>query len=205
MKGFHDWKVKLKPKAGDKLDAALVPNEKIVEVASTPPGADVMLDGKRVGKTPYTIHKLDLTKAHELEVKRAGFVSQTRSISATDTFEAKGDKDVLAVAMTLEAEPKAVAAPRSGDAGRTAKPEADGAQAAGGEEAGGADGGEAGRGRVGREARDGEAGARRRPTKPVERGEASRDGEAGRRREAGRARSRRRRRSRRAASRCRAG
>ena len=78
MKGFHDWKVKLKPKAGDKIDAALVPNEKVVEVASTPPGADVMLDGKRVGKTPFTIHKLDLTKAHALEVKRAGFVAQTR-------------------------------------------------------------------------------------------------------------------------------
>jgi len=110
MKGFHEWKVKLKPKAGDKIDAALVPNEKVVEVATTPPGADVMLDGKRVGKTPFTIHKLDLTKAHALEVKRAGFVSQTRSISATDTFESKGDKDVLAVAMTLEAQPKPVAA-----------------------------------------------------------------------------------------------
>jgi uncharacterized protein (TIGR02266 family) len=109
MKGFHDWKVKLKPKAGDKIDAALVPNEKVVEVASTPPGADVMLDGKRVGKTPFTIHKLDLTKAHALEVKRAGFVPQSRSISATDTFESKGDKDVLALAMTLEAQPKVVA------------------------------------------------------------------------------------------------
>jgi type IV secretory pathway VirB10-like protein len=110
MKGFHDWKVKLKPKMGDKIDAALVPNEKVVEVATTPPGAEVMLDGKRVGKTPFTIHKLDLTKAHALEVKRTGFVSQTRSISATDTFESKGDKDVLAVAMTLEAQPKPVAA-----------------------------------------------------------------------------------------------
>ena len=87
-----------------------MPNEKVVEVATTPPGAEVVLDGKRVGKTPFTIHKLDLSKSHALEVKRAGFVSQTRSISATDTFESKGDKDVLAVAMTLEAEPKAVAA-----------------------------------------------------------------------------------------------
>ena len=110
LKGFHDWKVKLKPKAGDKIDAALVPNEKIVQVASTPPGADVMLDGKRVGKTPFTIHKLDLTKSHALEIKRAGFVTQSRSISATDSFESKGDKDVLAVAMTLEAQPKAAVA-----------------------------------------------------------------------------------------------
>jgi uncharacterized protein (TIGR02266 family) len=109
LKGFHDWKVKLKPKAGDKIDAALVPNEKIVEVATTPPGADVVLDGKRVGKTPFTIHKLDLSKSHALEVKRAGFVAQSRSISATDTFEPKGGKDVLAVAMRLEAQPKAAA------------------------------------------------------------------------------------------------
>ena len=110
LKGFHDWKVKLKPKAGDKIDAALVPNEKVVEVASTPAGADVMLDGKRVGKTPFTIHKLDLSKTHALELKRAGFVTQSRSISASDTFESKGDKDVLAVAMTLEAQPKSAAA-----------------------------------------------------------------------------------------------
>jgi uncharacterized protein (TIGR02266 family) len=107
MKGFREWKVKLKPKSGDKLDAALVPNEKVVEVATTPPGADVMIDGKRVGKTPYTVHKLDWSKSHALEVKRSGFVSQSRSISATDAFEPKGDKDVLALAMTLEAAPKA--------------------------------------------------------------------------------------------------
>ncbi len=112
LKGFHEWKVKLKPKTGDKLDAALVPNEKIVEVATTPAGAEVVLDGKRVGKTPFTIHKLDLTKAHALELKRTGFVSQTRSISATDTFESKGDKDVLAVAMTLEAAPNVPAPPK---------------------------------------------------------------------------------------------
>jgi uncharacterized protein (TIGR02266 family) len=118
MKGFHDWKVKLKPKSGDKIDAALVPNEKVVEVATTPSGADVVLDGKRVGKTPYTIHKLDLTKTHALEVKRAGFVPQTRSISATDAFESKGDKDVLAVAMTLEAAPRAEKPEKQEPAGR---------------------------------------------------------------------------------------
>jgi uncharacterized protein (TIGR02266 family) len=112
LKGFHEWKVKLKPKSGDKIDAALVPNEKVVEVATTPSGAEVVLDGKRVGRTPYTIHKLDLSKAHALEVKRAGFVSQTRSISASDSFESKGDKDVLAVALTLEAAPKPAAADR---------------------------------------------------------------------------------------------
>jgi hypothetical protein len=113
MKGFHEWKVKLKPRAGDKLDAALVPTEKQVEVSSTPAGADVVLDGKRVGRTPYTIRKLDLSKAHAIEVKRTGYLSQSRNVSATDAFEPKGDKDVLALAMTLEAQPK-------GDASKTA-------------------------------------------------------------------------------------
>jgi hypothetical protein len=122
MKGFHDWKVKLKPKAGDKIDAALVPNEKVVEVATTPPGADVILDGKRIGKTPFTIHKFDLTKAHAIEVKRVGFVPQSRSISATDIFEPKGDKSVLAVAMTLEAQPKPAVAEKSTATPVVAKP-----------------------------------------------------------------------------------
>jgi hypothetical protein len=112
MKGFHTWKIKLKPKAGEKVDAALVPNEKVVQVATTPSGAEVVLDGRRVGRTPFTIHKLDLSKSHALEVKRAGFVPQKREISAADQFESKGDKDVLAVAMTLEAAPKPAAAAR---------------------------------------------------------------------------------------------
>jgi uncharacterized protein (TIGR02266 family) len=121
MKGFHEWKVKLKPKAGDKLDAALVPNEKLVEVSSTPAGADVVLDGKRVGRTPYTIHRLDLSKAHAIEVKRSGYLPQSRNVSATDTFESKGDKDVLALAMTLEAQPKADASGQKGQH-QSAKP-----------------------------------------------------------------------------------
>jgi uncharacterized protein (TIGR02266 family) len=107
LKGFHEWKINLKPHASDKLDAALVPNEKLIEVATTPPGADVTFDGKKVGRSPMTIHKLDVSKPHQLEVKRAGYVAQTRSISAADAFEPKGDKDVLAIALTLEAAPVA--------------------------------------------------------------------------------------------------
>ena len=110
MKGFHEWKSNLTAKSGDKLEAKLVANEKLVEVSSTPAGADVMLDGRRVGKTPYTIHKLDVTKPHELALKRAGFVVQTRNISSGDSFESKGDKDVLALAIALEAEAKAAPA-----------------------------------------------------------------------------------------------
>jgi hypothetical protein len=107
LKGFHTWKIKLKPKAGDKVDAALVPNEKTVEVSSMPAGAEVSLDGKKVGKTPFVIHRLDVSKSHQLSVKHAGFAAQSRTISAGDAFETKGDRDVLAVAMTLDEEAKA--------------------------------------------------------------------------------------------------
>ena len=63
--------------------------------------------------------KLDVTKPHELAIKRAGFVQQTRNISSGDSFESKGDKDVLAVAMTLEAEAKAPPV-KGGQSARTA-------------------------------------------------------------------------------------
>jgi uncharacterized protein (TIGR02266 family) len=121
MKGFHEWKTNLKAKAGEKLSTTLVANEKLVEVSSTPAGADVVFDGKHLGKTPFTIHKLDATKPHELSVKRAGFVEQKRSITAGESFESKGDNDVLAVAMTLEAEAKAAPTPRAPVAKKTKK------------------------------------------------------------------------------------
>ncbi|HEY7956432.1 MAG TPA: TIGR02266 family protein [Polyangia bacterium] len=106
LKGFHSWKVKLKPKSGDKLDAALVPNEKVVTVTSTPAGAALLVDGKVVGRTPYTLRKLDLSRTHALELKRSGYVTQTRTVSASDAFETRGDRDVLALALKLEAAPR---------------------------------------------------------------------------------------------------
>ena len=57
------------------MHAPLLPNEKWVEISSTPQGADVMLDGRRVGRTPFTIHKLDASKAHAIEVKRVGEIA----------------------------------------------------------------------------------------------------------------------------------
>lgn len=82
LKGFHSWKVKLKPKAGEKVDAALVPNEKVVTVSSTPEGAALLLDGRQVGRTPFTLRKLDLSRNHELELRHKGFVNQTHAVSA---------------------------------------------------------------------------------------------------------------------------
>ena len=108
LRGFVEWKGKLKAAANGKLDAKLVPTEKLVEVSSVPAGADVLLDGKKVGKTPYTIKKLDVSKTHALEVKRSGFVAQSKTIAGLDSFETKGTKDVMLVALTLEADAKKV-------------------------------------------------------------------------------------------------
>jgi hypothetical protein len=111
QKGFHDFKTTLVAKAGAKVQAKLVANEKVVEVSSTPAGADLFLDGKKVGKTPFTIHKLDVAKDHQLELRRGGFVSQSRKVGAGDAWDSQEGRDVLAVALTLEAEPPKAAKP----------------------------------------------------------------------------------------------
>lgn len=108
LRGFVDWKGKLKAGPNAKVEAKLVPTEKLVEVSSVPAGADVLLDGKKVGKTPYTIKKIDVSKSHALEVKRSGFVPQSRTIAGIDAFEMKGTKDVMLVALTLEADARKV-------------------------------------------------------------------------------------------------
>src|SRR5207244_27605 len=99
-------------KPGAKVQAKLVPNEKVVEVSSTPAGADVFLDGKRVGRTPFTIRKLDVGTEHQLEARRGGFLTQSKRVAAGDAWESKADgRDVLAVALTLEAEPAKITHP----------------------------------------------------------------------------------------------
>ena len=81
-------------------------------MSAAPGPADLFLDGKKLGRTPFTIRKFDVSKEHQLEARRVGFVAQTRKITAGDAWDSKNDgRDVLAVALTLEAEPKAVKAP----------------------------------------------------------------------------------------------
>jgi uncharacterized protein (TIGR02266 family) len=106
--GFHPWSTSLHLKTGEKVSAVLVPNEKEVEVSSTPTGAEVILDGKRLGRTPFTIQNLDLSKMHQLAVKQSGFIAETHYITSGDNFETKGDKDVLQVALILKADGKGV-------------------------------------------------------------------------------------------------
>ena len=61
-----------------------------------------MLDGKKVGKTPHVLKKLDTAKVHQIEVRRPGFVPWTHNVSDTESFVVKNRKEVLSLNATLQ-------------------------------------------------------------------------------------------------------
>ena len=105
LPGFQAATVRLRtaPDKSKALEYTLQPAERLIEVASVPKGAEVWVDGKKVGKTPFVIKKLDMTKAHLVEVKRAGFQVWSHNVSDTETFTVKNRKEVLTLTATLEA------------------------------------------------------------------------------------------------------
>lgn len=117
LRGYQDYKGKLKAAAGMKpLALKLTAYERVVEVLSTPKNAEVFLDDKKVGRTPYSLRKLDLSKVHKVEIRRTGYAPQTRNISETQDFAVKNGKEVLRLEVTLEpaaekTEPKTEAKP----------------------------------------------------------------------------------------------
>src|SRR5204863_245229 len=82
-------KFKVQPSDNKPISLKLQQYERVVEINSTPRGAEVVLDGKKVGKTPLVLKKLDMNKVHQIEVRKAGFSPQTRNISDTEAFEVK--------------------------------------------------------------------------------------------------------------------
>jgi uncharacterized protein (TIGR02266 family) len=112
LKGFKPFKQKVQAAAGKPWSARLSETEKVLEVSSIPDGADILLDGKKVGKTgksPVKVKVPGLAKDHELQIKRTGYVKDERKVTAADPFESKGDKDVLTVAVNLVPEDKPAA------------------------------------------------------------------------------------------------
>jgi uncharacterized protein (TIGR02266 family) len=77
------------------------PIMKVVEVNTIPVGADVFLEGKKVGKTPTRFKVPDLSRPLHLEVRRSGFHHQERTITSSDTFVPKGNDDVLELSYQL--------------------------------------------------------------------------------------------------------
>ena len=63
-------------------------------VATRPPGADVLLNGRPYGKTPTTIEDLDPTKPYKVTVKKKGFSALNKTISFGDSFDQTVDLDL---------------------------------------------------------------------------------------------------------------
>ena len=105
LAGYQEFKTKLKanPKEGEPLSFTLTAIERTVEITSNPKGVDVYLDGKKIGKTPFVIKKIDTKEKHEIELRKGGFANWTRTVSSADTFEVKKGKEVLSIDATLQA------------------------------------------------------------------------------------------------------
>ena len=68
------------PLSAPKTEAAAAARASLI-VSSTPPGADIDIDGAFVGNTPSTV---DVPPgAHEISVKKAGFADWTRKLNVT--------------------------------------------------------------------------------------------------------------------------
>ncbi len=68
------------PVSASKTEAAAAAHASLV-VSSTPPGADIDIDGAFVGNTPSAV---DVSPgAHEISVKKAGFADWTRKLNVT--------------------------------------------------------------------------------------------------------------------------
>jgi PEGA domain len=63
------------------MTAAVVSTTAQLDVASTPPGADIEIDGKFVGNTPSSISVAP--GDHEISVKKSGFAEWTRKMSVS--------------------------------------------------------------------------------------------------------------------------
>ncbi len=83
-----------------------------LNVRSTPPGAEVVLDGEVVGNTPFQRRIFDTSKPYALAIRRAGFETHERLLSASDEWVKKGSVRTLTVnAKLAKAKGGAAAAP----------------------------------------------------------------------------------------------
>lgn len=104
QRGYQEAMIRLRnqPEEGKPLFFKLTAIERVIEVNSTPKGADVLLDGKRVGKTPMVLKKLDTAKVHQIEVRRAGYAPWTHNVADTESFVVKNRREVLTLNAALQ-------------------------------------------------------------------------------------------------------
>jgi uncharacterized protein (TIGR02266 family) len=74
-----------KTEAPDKAEAAgSAPSQHVLRIVSTPPGAEVVVDGASAGKTPFLGNQIDPTAPHAITLKKDGFEAQEYMISTSD-------------------------------------------------------------------------------------------------------------------------
>ena len=74
------------------IEIKLLPSERQVEINSTPKGADVFVDGKRVGRTPWIIRKVELSKPIKIELRRPGFEVWSHTVTDAESFQLRNKK-----------------------------------------------------------------------------------------------------------------
>ena len=80
-------KLSIAADSGRKLEIELTAQYGEVEVASTPVGADVLVDGERRAATPTTLNLTGVS--HEIGVHKAGFASVTQKVTPRPGFPQK--------------------------------------------------------------------------------------------------------------------
>ena len=68
---------------------------------SLPTGADVLIDGQAVGKTPFQGKDIDPAAPHALTVRKEGFETYEHMVSASDWIKGKGAGQNLRVTVKL--------------------------------------------------------------------------------------------------------
>src|SRR4051794_38664998 len=93
-----------KPADGDKGEAAkpaeaaappVTVDRPNLKITSSPPGADVVIDGVPVGTTPFSSRDVSADGTHAISVKKDGFEPHERMISGSDWSRGKGGAQTL--------------------------------------------------------------------------------------------------------------
>ena len=87
----------------------------IARVISLPTGAEVLIDGQSVGKTPFQGKDIDPAAPHALTVRKDGFETYEHMVSASDWIKGKGPGQSLRVTVKLHKAAGAGEAKPAGD------------------------------------------------------------------------------------------
>lgn len=106
LRGFAEATPRLrnKPDETKPLVFKLTPVQRLIEVGSNVRGAEVFVDGTKIGKTPIKGYVIESGKSHEVEVRRSGYATWKQTVTDASTFVIKNKKEVLVLSASLEAE-----------------------------------------------------------------------------------------------------